>query len=209
MRQMRWIACANARGNSMRAVTPAPEAGARCVDAHAGICAGGRPQGRSLPRYVKERVAAPRPRRHRRRSRASWRACGCRRSRRPTVPGARRPGSRPAGPRRPSPRHRAPRGDSCRSRGRPRRGVDVRGTHRRMCAASRGWGSRHIRRSGWPGRADMQAAFLTARTPASSRGHGPARRRSGPRSPACSRRPERGPARCRRRGCCGRPRGLR
>jgi hypothetical protein len=33
-------------------LTPAPKAGARCVDAHAGICAGGRPKGRSLPRYV-------------------------------------------------------------------------------------------------------------------------------------------------------------
>ena len=32
------------------AFTPKPKAGAQCVNAHAGICAGGRPQRRSLPR---------------------------------------------------------------------------------------------------------------------------------------------------------------
>jgi hypothetical protein len=34
------------------ALTPEPEGGAQCVDAHAGICAGGRQQRRSLPRSL-------------------------------------------------------------------------------------------------------------------------------------------------------------
>jgi hypothetical protein len=103
----------------------------------------------------------------------------------------RQTGSRAAERRTPSPSGRVRRGGWCRSTARPTRRACAAGNGRCRCAASRGWGSRRTRRTGWRGRGGRRAECRSGRTPASSRGRGRAFRRSGPRSPAC----------CRRRGC--------